>query len=83
MKGFSVIYRNYGHWDICTNEGRAFRIRGTPGAFKVLDERAAPYPSYTFKTMPVCMAFVAEQLMHEDIEAEPIGTGNNQPIKRP
>lgn len=78
---FSVIKRNYGHWDICTNEGRAFRIRGTPGDFSVLDERTRPYPTTKFKTISACMSFICDELMHEEIMESPCGDGNNLPLK--
>lgn len=76
---FSVIKRNYGHWDICSDKGRLFRIRGTPGKFCVLDERAAPYPRTEFKTVTACMVFITDELMHENIVEDPLGDGNNLP----
>lgn len=80
-KNFSVIKRNCGHWDICTVEGRAFRIRGTPGNFAVLDERERPYPSTEgFQTVTSAMTFVAETLMFEQIVVDPESPGNNKPL---
>lgn len=81
MKGFTVIYRNFGHWDIVVPDmGRAFRIRGTPGKFCVLDERAAPYSQTDFKTVSGCMLFISEQLMHENLVADSDSSGNNKPL---
>ena len=70
MKGFSVIWRNYGHWDICDDRRRLFRIRGGPGKYFALDERERPYPSTEFRTLPACMAFIRDELMFELIVAE-------------
>lgn len=67
---FSVIQRNAGHWDICTNEGRAFRIRGGPGKYFAMDEREKPYPVTEFKTIGACMGFICDELMFELIVAE-------------
>jgi hypothetical protein len=78
---FTVNYRNFGHWDVYTDEGRAFRIRGTPGDFIALDERKAPYPATKgFKTVTSCMAFICEELMFEQLVIEYPGSGNNKPI---
>lgn len=69
--GFSVIRRNIGHWDICTQgAGRAFRIRGGPGKYLAMDEREKPYPVTEFKTITACMAFICDAMMHELIIAE-------------
>ena len=68
--GFVVIYRNPGHWDIATElGGRAFRIRGEPGAVKVADERvddSRPPPRHwlLFKTVGTALAWCADELMH-------------------
>ena len=74
MKGFSVVYRNYGHWDIyITDEGRGFCIRGGPGKYYVRDERptsAPDYPSKSFKTVQACMSYVCDELMFELIVAD-------------
>lgn len=79
---FSVHKRNYGHWDICTERGRAFRIRGTPGEFMAMDERERPYAvTKGFKTVATCMAFIADQLMFEEILESPLRDGNNVPIQ--
>ncbi|MHB1097971.1 MAG: hypothetical protein ACYCZR_00320 [Burkholderiales bacterium] len=69
--GFSVVRRNFGHWDICTREaGRVFRIRGGPGRYLAMDERESPYPVTEFKTITACMSFICDALMHELIVAE-------------
>lgn len=80
---FTVIKRNYGHWDITNPEkGRLFRIRGTPGDFIAMDEREKPYPvTRGFKTVATCMAFIADELMFEEISADKNGCGNNHPTK--
>jgi len=78
--GFSVIYRNFGHWDIYVDQRRAFRLRGTPGNWKAMDERARPYPVTEFKSFVLAMAFIADTLMHEELEANPESPGNNRPI---
>ena len=66
---FTVVYRNPAHWDIATGYGRAFRIRGEPGAVKVADERtddARPHPRpwLPFKTVGTALAWCADELMH-------------------
>lgn len=75
LQGFSVIRRNYGHWDIVRqSEGLLFRLRGGPGAWRVLDERgrnpegnpALP----VFKEQSAAMAFICAELMHELLVAE-------------
>jgi len=70
MKGFQVTYRNFGHWDIYHDGGRAFRIRGGPGKYSAMDERSKPYPMTEFKTVSACMVFIADELMFELIIAE-------------
>ena len=72
MKDFSVVYRNYGHWDICVpGEGRIFRIRGGPGNYWVSEERAGPNDGLKyFKTVQACMSFITDELMFELIVAE-------------
>jgi hypothetical protein len=67
---FKVLKRNPGHWDIITDKGRAFRIRGGPGSYCAMDEREAPYPVTKFKTVGACMTFICDELMHELIVAE-------------
>ncbi len=92
--GFSVHWRDPGHWDIMaaqvpgkisawkaahpkgttnSHDGmkeRAFRIRGEPGAVKVLDERWDPYrphPRKTikFRSIPAAMLWIMDELMQE------------------
>jgi len=70
MQGFSVIYRNYGHWDICDSRERLFRIRGGPGKHVVLDERQRDAPKKEFKTVNACMSCICDELMFELIVAE-------------
>lgn len=70
IENFSINRRNYGHWDICANNSRLFRIRGGPGNYVVMDEREEPYPSTPFKTVGSCMLFIYEELMYELITVE-------------
>ena len=70
MKNFTVVNRNYGHWDIVDNERRLFRIRGGPGKYWVSDERDRSIPSKYFKTVSVCMSYICDELMFELIVAE-------------
>ena len=72
MEGFSVIYRNYGHWDIVQRgPGRIFRIRGGPGKYRVIDEReeCRGKERKIFKTVQACMGYIADELMFELIIA--------------
>jgi hypothetical protein len=68
--GFSVNRRNPGHWDIYGEKARLFRVRGGPGKYLAMDERASPYPVTEFRTITACMAFICDTLMHELIVAE-------------
>lgn len=69
--GFSVIRRNPHHWDIATQGGRAFRIRGEPGCVLVGDERVDEHgqqaePGWKpFRSVAAAMAWCADELMHE------------------
>lgn len=78
MNNFSVVKRNYGHWDFLGDKGRLFRVRGTPGDWWAMDERAVPYPVTKFKSFGLCVAFVMNELMHEDLVVEYLGSGNNK-----
>lgn len=68
-EGFSVSWRNPGHWDIYAERERAFRIRGEPGNVLVLDEReeGPPHPraAVEFRTVTAAMAWCADELMVE------------------
>lgn len=68
-KGFTVVRRNFGHWDIC-NDGRMFRVRGGPGKYLVIDERTRPGGVTNFKTIAACMSFICDDLMYELIVAK-------------
>lgn len=82
VSNFTVVKRNYGHWDILGDNGRLFRIRGTPGKFIAMDERERPYPvTCGFRTVATCMAFIADELMFEEIIQDDDG-GNNKPIEK-
>lgn len=68
---FSVNRRNYGHWDICTKEGRAFAIRGGPGYYYLRDERRGhSNEPIRYKTLMACMVFVCDAFMYEHITVE-------------
>lgn len=65
---FSIGYRNPGHWDISSDGGRWFRIRGTPGDVHVYDERqdeSRPHPRGTiqFKSVATAMAWAIDEIM--------------------
>lgn len=71
MDNFTVVYRNYGHWDIVDDTGRKFRIRGGPGAYVVMDERSKEtYGDTPFNTVQACMGHICDKLMFELIIAE-------------
>ena len=70
MKNFSVTHRNPGHWDISNKNMRLFRIRGGPGKYLAMDERAEPYPVTEFKTLQACMGYICDKLMYELIVAD-------------
>ena len=72
MRGFSVIHRNFGHWDILSNGERLFRIRGGPGKYYVWDERHKDIRKKTvdLKTIPACMPYICDELMYELIVVE-------------
>jgi hypothetical protein len=62
---FRVCWRNPGHWDILTDEGR-WTIRGEVGNFSVQDQRERPYPvTDGFATVDAAMAFICSKLMRE------------------
>jgi len=68
-EGFTVDYRNPGHWDISTRrDGRLFTIRGEPGDVIVHDTRARGGPSREFKNVADAMTCVCEELMWEPQE---------------
>lgn len=76
---FRVCWRNPGHWDINTDEGR-WKIRGESGNFSVQDERYRPYPVWEgFATVNAAMAFVCSKLMREILppNAESIRAATN------
>jgi hypothetical protein len=73
-KGYSVIYRNPGHWDVCSNGARDFRIRGEPGSVLVSDERPGHLSKawMVFRSVQVAMSYIADQYMIEPVkEASP------------
>lgn len=72
MQGFSVIHRNYGHWDIVNNKvGRLFRLRGGPSEWIVFDERENRLKDIPpFKEQSAAMSFICAELMHELLTVE-------------
>ena len=75
--GFSVVRRNFGHWDIVRSaEGRLFRLRGGPGEWRIFDERAETRhtarraDSLRFRDQSAAMAWVCSELMHELLTVE-------------
>lgn len=71
IQGFSVVRRNYGHWDVVSREhGRLFRLRGGPGEWKVFDERPSRIEIPRFKDQSAAMAFICSELMQELLTVE-------------
>jgi hypothetical protein len=71
MKGFQVVNRNYGHWDVWQNDERIYRIRGGPGKYWVSgDYSRREEKAKTFKTVQACMSYICDELMFELIVAE-------------
>lgn len=71
--GFSVVWRNYGHWDIVSNKaGRLFRLRGGPSEWIILDERSVEERKerMVFKEQSAAMSYVCAELMHELLTIE-------------
>lgn len=75
-QGFSVIRRNYGHWDfVRSSEGRLFRLRGGPGEWRVIDERPdyedkERPPVKKFKEQAAAVSYITSELMHELLTVE-------------
>lgn len=69
--GYAVIWRNPGHYDVCQDRSRAFRIRGEPGDVRVADERddpARPHPRewIKFRTVGAALTWCSDELMVKD-----------------
>jgi len=65
MSGFSMIYRNPGHYDFCSKGGRDFRIRGEAGNVVVYDERhdesrPFPRPDLRFGSVHAALLWIAD-----------------------
>lgn len=76
VRGFDIGWRNPGHWDIVTDEGRVFAIRGEPGDVVVRDERRDGFtrvvrPPLHFKSVSIAMAWCADELMAEKSDPQP------------
>lgn len=76
MKGFEFVHRNTGHWDVVSNEGRLFRLRGGPSKFSVSDERVIGKGWVHFKTQTAAVSYICDELMFELIATE------SQEVKR-
>ena len=70
IESFKVFRRNPGHWDFADGKGRLFRLRGGPGDWAAMDERAKPYPVTRFKEQSAAVAFICAELMHELLTVE-------------
>lgn len=70
MDNFSVINRNYGHWDICNEHGRIYKIRGGPGSYYVFDCINKCKIKESFNTVNACMNYICDKLMYELIITE-------------
>lgn len=73
MNGFSAIYRNPGHWDICSDRKRLFRIRGDIGCVYVYDERQpveVRQQTPDFKTVAAAFAYISDILMFEPLACD-------------
>ena len=76
MKGFEVVYRNYGHWDVYQNGSRIYKIRGGPGKYWVSDEISNNSDRRKdFKTLQMAIGYITDTLMYELIIAS-----NQDPI---
>jgi hypothetical protein len=71
LTGFSVYYRNPGHWDVNTFRGREFRIRGEGKSVMVSDERDASRSDPEargwkyFKSVETALSWCADELRNE------------------
>lgn len=68
---FTVVRRNFGHWDFCNDNGRMFRLRGGPGRWRVSDERTLPCPPWlTFRDQGAAIAWITAELMWEPLTVD-------------
>lgn len=70
---FSVVRRNFGHWDIVTGDhGRLFRVRGAPGHWKVFDERQdrTERPVRAFKDQAAAFAWIIAEMTWEPLRVD-------------
>lgn len=75
--GFSVIWRNPGHWDVFADGPRAFRIRGEAPEVVVFDERDGHLkdPARDFRSVAIAMAWIADTLMEPFNLSQDAGEG--------
>lgn len=74
---FTVNRRNPHHWDVYAGNGRAFRIRGEPGAILVLDERydrelPIHKTEVQVKTVGEAITYIADIFMAERPRVYPV-----------
>lgn len=63
---FNIHRRNPGHWDVVTDQGRAFAIRGEGRDVVVRDERGTgARPNINFRSLTGAMVWISEELMTE------------------
>lgn len=71
---FTVIKRNYGHWDIWNDKERIYRIRGGPGSYTVIPDSSKieieKEEPLNFNSVQACMSYICDKLMYELIIAE-------------
>lgn len=66
MQGFSVEYRNIGHWDVYRGGCHVYSIRGKKGKYIVRNKDIFNKKiEFTAKTTQTCMSFICDQLMYE------------------
>ena len=70
MIGFSVVYRDYGEWDIFQNSQRIFRIRGSVGEYYILAENQFHDNVGPLNTIQACMSYICDLLMYEKEKEE-------------
>lgn len=68
---FSFTRRNPGQWDVHTDTGRVFAVRGGPGRYIVRDERGDRHNlTFEAKTIGSCFQHIIDELTFELIIAE-------------
>lgn len=73
LTSFSVVRRNFGHWDIVTSDlGRRFALRGGPSKWYVRDERIElPKRSvHYFRDQAAAFAWIMAEMTWEPLRVE-------------